>query len=1258
MLEDRGATLRRLLRRQVSGALKRFDLFQAPLNDGSLRRVDRRSATWWRRVSLCNDTNHAGCRRGRALDGGLRGYLLPITGSKHQSTEGLWPRDVLDHHSRTIDQLHDHVTAPKEAVSHAASNLGIFDALERDLILRAREHALDHEHSKGREDKRTTPPRHQPNQEPHARRSDEHDRPDGSDLMVCKGSPRQHEDGEGHATGKDDRREHQRSRIRPKREHDLFAGSEIFAAQPHGVMVLPAPRCLADEILDTRSGRLYTFAVGATNLLRRARRMVRMTLAASLAAGGLLVTPVATSISGADGPAPCSAGPPAHAYRGFCATYNQANTFYGSYGPGFPTPTGWGLCALSPARGGAYPAPGYGYVLSGAPPGADTSQFGPLGFAFSRATTTGFWNGAPGQFTADQAAVGAKLLYDVVAWHAPTPSMDPGVGAAFWLLRTWMDSAQGATGAPNITVGLVGGGSSFTKTASLDVSVWFPGSNRGVSTVGVLLSLTNATFSATGSRTGGLTTGSNGHATISITADGTGPVTVTVQAAASVGQLGLLFYRPTLHVLNAQTIVLGAAPITVVQNATFTSLAPPPVTGTLSIAKSGNDTAYWPIAGAVFDVLRGTAVLDTLVVGTNGSSPPSGPLPVGTYLIREVSAPPGYELAPDQQASVVASRNTVVAFTGQRGDLITPATVVLHKVDASTSAALAGAVLGVRYDPLDNGSYSQDLGTCTTGSDGSCAPTGNDGSALLPGRYLVTEISPPAGYAPDPSGPVALTLAPGQSGVVRFADPPLVPQSFVKVATGNINPSSVIVAGAVITVTNVDKVVVAGCTTASDARCSTESVLTAGDHYCWEEVVAPIGLEAGAHGCFTASAESSTIPIKVTDKGRYVEVLARKVSTVDPTVGVPGAVFDFYRMDAGKGPTKPTPPSDALALSGGTWVARATSMSNGFARAPLQLPGYAYCVVEHAAPPGFDRNVTPSCTGILEGTVSTPPTSATVTVADVETATQLFVFKTNASEPDVGVPGAVYDLFVKNPGPPSTPATPNPAAPLLTGLSWFASGTTDTSGRLGFDIPVGYQWCIKERSTPPDFLIDPALHCTGTIDAASPDPVRTVAVTETPSTLTLTGFKFNTLHPGVGIPGASYALFVDGPMPSGYVGPTPPAWLLVPAGMALFATQRSDAGGFVRFTIPSGSRWCLQEIAAPPGFTIDAALHCTSVLTSSAPLSATQIALPEVATLAYTGQSLPIPLGIALVSVGVGALVAASIMRRVRRRRGSDGMII
>ena len=63
----------------------------------------------------------------------------------------------------------------------------------------------------------------------------------------------------------------------------------------------------------------------------------------------------------------CSSGAPAFAYRGYCATFDAHTTYYGLYGLGFPTASGWGICSERPASGGAYPRPGYGYVRTGAP---------------------------------------------------------------------------------------------------------------------------------------------------------------------------------------------------------------------------------------------------------------------------------------------------------------------------------------------------------------------------------------------------------------------------------------------------------------------------------------------------------------------------------------------------------------------------------------------------------------------------------------------------------------------------------------------------------------------------------------------------------------------------------------------------------------------------------------------------------------------------------------------------------------------------
>src|SRR5580692_1962251 len=59
--------------------------------------------------------------------------------------------------------------------------------------------------------------------------------------------------------------------------------------------------------------------------------------------GGAIV--LAPQPAYADGPIAC--GPktqPPFPDEGFCADYDGDSTWYGTYGPGFPTPEGYGLC--------------------------------------------------------------------------------------------------------------------------------------------------------------------------------------------------------------------------------------------------------------------------------------------------------------------------------------------------------------------------------------------------------------------------------------------------------------------------------------------------------------------------------------------------------------------------------------------------------------------------------------------------------------------------------------------------------------------------------------------------------------------------------------------------------------------------------------------------------------------------------------------------------------------------------------------------
>ena len=823
--------------------------------------------------------------------------------------------------------------------------------------------------------------------------------------------------------------------------------------------------------------------------------------------------------------APCTNGAPVDAYRGYCATFSGANTYFGLYGPGFPTPAGWGLCASAAALGGGYPSPGYGYVPSGSPAGIDSAQLGAFGYALSSAQASGWIvAGRRGRYTADQLGAAIKLVYDHLAWGAPYPAADAGTARAIDDLRVVTAGVAGITAAPTIAVAIVERGSPGRETTAVVVTVAVPGSGRGLAGVVVSVHLRGATVAGSGAAAASMTTAGGGTGSIPIRLVGTAASTATATVSAVVGAPGLAFWSPTSIVPSAQTIA-APAPATVVSGTAVVA-----VTGSIQIAKSGDDPA-WPVTGATFQLVNDVgAVVDTLVVGSGGITPVSVPLAVGSYSVRESVAPPGYGVAPDQTVVVVANATTLVSFTGTHGDLIRRSSLAVRKVDALSGAPLAGAALAL----VDQSGTI--VAACTTPEDGTC-----DFSDLLPGTYELTEVSPPVGFATAAGLPQSVTLAPGQTTTVVVADPPL------------------------------------------------------------------------------------------------VSVTVRKAAAGSPNSGAQGAIFDLYRMDHGSLPAPPAP-SDSRALAGGTWIARGTTSVGGLLEFQALLPGWAYCAIEHTAPANFTVDPAPVCTTVLGGT--TELLAGEISVVDARERATLSVFKFNAAQPGVGIPGAVFDVYSKGAAAPGASAQPA-GVPTFSGLSYFVSGTTGADGRLAFNVPAGYAWCIHESSVPEGWIIDPSLTCTsGTL--TSSDAGGMIALPETASSAMLHVYKFNATAPDEGIAGAGFGLFVVGSLPSGYVAPPVLAGVAVPRGTTFWATGTTDAAGRLSFGVPSGHAWCIRELYAPPGYVLDAAVLCTGVLTTSTSVAASTIAVPE--ALAMTGGPSPWP---AVVLIGTGlALLAISRRRR------------
>lgn len=1050
---------------------------------------------------------------------------------------------------------------------------------------------------------------------------------------------------------------------------------------------------------------------------RRAIRPVAFVVVAGLL---VLLLPLAAAsrhpqAAWADGLAPCTTGSPPYPYAGYCGTFDGDNTWYGSYGPGFPTAQGWAFCADPPASGGDYPAPDYDYVPGGAPQGAG-GDWNALGFAFSQAQAAGYWGGEAGQFTSDQIAAAGKFLYDTVVWGSPVPSMDDGTLAAYDDLDGWFNQAQGTTGTPQMNVGVVGGGDTIDGSAFYAIHVSFPGTGNGFSGLGILVGVTNATLDSPGGPTFiGASTNGNGNLIVPIFVSDTGPVTVTVSTDTEVGQVGIGFYHATSGPANTQYLAGFPAPINLQSTEELSSNGQPELPeGTVSIEKQGNDTAYYGLAGATFNVVDASgAVVATLTTEDTGSSAASNLLPFGTYTVQETTAPVGYQLAPSQSVTIDSTQNTVVEFTGSNQDFIAPATVNITKEDSQTGAPLAGAVFDVKYDSQDDGTYDEDLGTCTTGADGQCSPSGNDGADLLPGNYEITEISAPPGYYLEPADATqTISLSPGQNGAVTFFDPQL---AELRIFKGGNDTAYTSVAGAVFTVAGPapSTTVVATVTIGSNGESPIISGLMPGE-YTVTETTAPAGYTAAPP---TQVAVTTGVGITYLDIDDTVIPASLTLIKLDAQTMAPlaGAVLDVkyatgqtitseaagpavtYNEDLGTcvtgpdgqcaptgndGPTSflpgdyevtevspppgyppnPTPPVQYITLTPGqvgtvtfldqpyltvsfqkaatgnfdpaqviyagavidvyegsptgALVTTCTTDSTGECTTPADLiGGGSYCWTEVVAPPGLAGGAS-GCFTASESVESQP-----IEVDDPGEFVAVEAKKVAADDPSLTLSGAVFDLYRVDGGNGPDQPTPPAGAATEPGETWVARATSGPDGIADFPLQFpGYAYCVVEEAPPPNYLATSGQQCTPVLTGttATPPPVTVLTASDATAMVTLQAHKYNSLTPDTGIPGATYDLYVEGPLPPGLPLPSPPQPApTVEQGDTWMARGTTDDSGDLSFTVPAGYAYCLHEVSAPTNYVLDPALHCTAVLTTSSSAQDLTIALPETVANVY-----------------------------------------
>ncbi|MFB6984612.1 MSCRAMM family protein [Streptomyces sp. NPDC056297] len=285
--------------------------------------------------------------------------------------------------------------------------------------------------------------------------------------------------------------------------------------------------------------------------------------------------------------------------------------------------------------------------------------------------------------------------------------------------------------------------------------------------------------SGPGGESGQVTTGQDGTAAWEFTADHKGSTTVSAEASGLPGsKLKVLSPRDS----RAQRMLLAGDTTTATADATI-KVTPAPGGVTIHKKDPGGDT----LAGASFQ-LSDPASGKTVAEGKTG---PDGTLAFdhltpGTYRLRETDTGSRlHDKVPDQDITITEGK-TAAANPISIIDPFKPGDLVLKKVDKASGKPLAGAVITVNADTLD------EAGKHTKGREIARLTTGKDGTAKLKldvtlrsgTAYWASETKAPTGYEADaanqrftakPGTRVTLTLADTKTPPAPSSPPPVTP---------------------------------------------------------------------------------------------------------------------------------------------------------------------------------------------------------------------------------------------------------------------------------------------------------------------------------------------------------------------------------------------------------------------------------------------------------------------------------------------------
>ena len=354
--------------------------------------------------------------------------------------------------------------------------------------------------------------------------------------------------------------------------------------------------------------------------------------------------------------------------------------------------------------------------------------------------------------------------------------------------------------------------------------------------------------------------------------------------------------------------------------------------GSISVTKK--DAASGAVlAGAVFDLMSGSTVIQTQTTGANGVVTFSNIAP-GTYTIRERTAPQGYTLGSVnvQNVTVTNGQTSGVTFKNDK----TTAKIKIRKTDQVTGSALAGATFTITRlsaPATDNGAGVGEVITITTNANG-VAETG----WLKWGKYKIEETAAPDGYLNSGYSTVVECYENGKTYSFDVENEPMA--GFIQIVKINSLDDQPI-AGVQFDIFHADGSVLAGSMTTNDEGVAISPALPKGKYTVKEHanpegyVAELVELEAVVSSDETTELEATNQPIQ----GK-IRIVKKDQLTGD---ALAGAEFTISRVSG--------LPSHNGAGNGEV-VAVITTDKNGIAESPLLTYG-VYRVEETKAPEHF-----------------------------------------------------------------------------------------------------------------------------------------------------------------------------------------------------------------------------------------------------------------------------------------------------------------